>query len=179
MLQSPEALWNTGVVEETVEEGDLETVMDDSDTCKAKFERLVALVRNTEETEVSDYMGTMLDVNTLVYELVKSDQSRSQLSFKHNSTPIPTCYVCMALSEIGTKEMANKVESERVLLEAIAVCEGCFGEQNFPAFHYRVKLFFLYENWSCRTDDAVGLLLRNHAVGFTGVSSREGIGPHG
>lgn len=41
----------------------IETVMDDSDACKAKCERLVALVRKTEETEVSDYMGTMLDVN--------------------------------------------------------------------------------------------------------------------
>jgi hypothetical protein len=160
MLQSPETLWNTGVVDEIVEEGDFETVMDDSDACKARCERLVALVRNTEETEVSDYMGTMLDVNTLVYELVKSDQSRSQLSFEHSSTPIPPCYVCRALNEIGTKEMANKVESERILLEAIAVCEGCFGEEHLAAFHCRVKLFFLYGNWSCRTDDAVGLLLR-------------------
>jgi len=147
-------------MEEIVEEGDIETVVDDSDACKTKLERLVALVRKTEETEVSDYTGTMLDVNTLVYELVNSDQSRSQLSFEHSSTPIPPCYVCRALNEIGTKEMANKVESERILLEAIAVCEGCFGEQDFPAFHYRVKLFFLYENWSCRADDAGGLLLR-------------------
>lgn len=147
-------------MEEIVEEGDIETVVDDSDACKAKCERLVALVRKTEETEVSDYMGTMLDVNTLVYELITSDQSRSQLSFNHNSTPIPTCYVCSALNEIGTKEMADKVESERILLEAIAVCEGCFGEKHSAAFHYRVKLFHLYENWSCRTDYARGLLLR-------------------
>jgi hypothetical protein len=160
MLQSPETLWNTGVMEEIVEEGDIETVVDDSDACKTKCERLVALVRKTEETEVSDYIGTMLDVNTLVYELVNSDQSRSQLSFKHSSTPIPTCYVCIALNEIGTKEMANKVESERILLEAIAVCEGCFGEQHVAAFHYRVKLFFLCDGWSCRVDEVRGLLLR-------------------
>lgn len=160
MLQSPERLWNIGVMDEIVEEGDNEIVMDDPDACKAKCERLVALVRKTEETEVSDYMGTMLDVNTLVYDLVNSDQSRSQLSFKHKSTPIPMCYVCRALNEIGTKEMANKVESERILLEAIAVCEGCFGEKHSAAFHYRVKLFLLYENWSCRTDDTGGLLLR-------------------
>jgi ankyrin repeat protein len=160
MLQSPETLWNTELMEDIVEEGDIETVMDDSEASTVKCERLVALVRKTEETEVSDYMGTMLDVNTLVYELVNSDQSRSQLSFKHSSTPIPACYVCRALTEIGTIEMANKVESERILLEAIAVCEGCFGENHFAANHYRVNLFLLYENWICRTSSARKLLLR-------------------
>jgi ankyrin repeat protein len=147
-------------MEMVVEEGDIETLMDDSDVCEAKCKRLVALVRKTEENEVSDYMGTMLDVNTLVYDLIISDQSRCRLNFKDNSTPIPTCYVCKALDEIGTVKMADKVESERILLEAIAVSEGCFGEKHPAAFHYRVKLLLLYENWDCRRFHSPSLLLR-------------------
>ncbi len=101
-----------------------------------------------------------MSTNTLVYELVNSDQSRSQLGFKHGSIPISTCYVCRALTEIGTKEMADEVESERILLEAIAVSEGCFGEKHVATIHYSVKFFLLYENWSCRVDDTCGILLR-------------------
>jgi ankyrin repeat protein len=161
ILQSPEYLWNIGLMDEMVEGGNAAVITDDSGIFKvAKYERLIELVRRTEETGRTDYMETMSEVNSLVYNLITLDRSRSQVIIKEDSAPYPKCYVCMALEEIGTDDMDTKVESERLLLEAIAVSEGCFGEEDGAAFHFRVQLFLLYENWSCRSDSTSSLLLR-------------------
>jgi hypothetical protein len=141
-------------MEDIIEEGDVEAVPDES-----KFERLIELVRKTEETKISDYMGTMLEVNSLVYDLVTSDESTSRVSIKDSSALIPACHICKTLEEIGTDDMDARVESERILLEAIAVSEGCFGEEHPAAFHFRVRLLILYEDWDCRTDSRCDLLV--------------------
>ena len=39
-----------------IRDGDLAICTDDSDICEPKFDRLLELVRKTEETEISDYM---------------------------------------------------------------------------------------------------------------------------
>jgi hypothetical protein len=166
MLQSPQAWWNTGPMEEIIEEADVDPVPDES-----KYERLIELVRETEKTEISDYMGTMSEVNSLVYDLVTSDESRSHVIIKDRSVTIPACYVCRALEVIGTNNMAAKVESERVLLEAIAVSEGCFGEKHRGAFHFRVKLFLLCEHWGCRAGSTCGLLLQVMLLALENVPS--------
>jgi len=107
-----------------------------------------------------NYMKTMLEINSLVYDLVTSDQQRSQVIGQEDSALTAACYVCRALKKFGTDDMAKKVESERILLEAIAVSEGCFGEEHRGALHFRVKLFLLYDDWTCRTDECGGLLLQ-------------------
>jgi hypothetical protein len=160
MLQSPDSLWNTGPTDGTIEDGEVTAVTDDSNICKIKYERLIELVRKTEETEISDYMGAMSEVNSLVYDLITSDQSKSQVIVQEDPALLPECHVCRALNLIGDKDMAAKVESERVLLEAIAVTEGRFGEEHRGAYHFRVKLFILYENWACREGSTCSLLLR-------------------
>ena len=143
-----------------IEDSEATKVTDDSNVCKIKYERLIELVRKTEETETSDYMGAMSEVNSLVYDLITSDQSKSQVIVQEDPALLPECHICMALKVIGNKDMAAKVESERVLLEAIAVTEGCFGEEHRGAFHFRVKLFLLYEIWDCRDESTCPLLLR-------------------
>jgi hypothetical protein len=160
MLQSPDSLWNTGPRDGIIEDGEVTAATDDSNVCKIKYERLIELVRKTEETEISDYMGAMSEVNSLVYDLITSDQSKSQVIVQEDPALLPECHVCRALNLIGDKDMAAKVESERVLLEAIAVTEGRFGEEHPGAFHFRVKLFLLYEDWDCRADSTCSLLLR-------------------
>jgi hypothetical protein len=160
ILQSPEYLWNTGFMDGMAEGGNAAITTDDSDICKAKYERLIGLVKETEENGRTNYMEIMSEVNSLVYDLITLGQSRSQVIIKEGSAPYSPCYVCMALEEIGTNDMAAKVESERVLLEAIAVSEGCFGEEDGAAFHFRVQLFLLYDNWDCRSDSTHSLLLR-------------------
>jgi ankyrin repeat protein len=143
-----------------IEDSEVTAVTDDSNVCKIKHERLIELVRITEETEISDYMGAMSEINSLVYDFITSDQSKSQAIVQEDPALLPECHVCMALKVIGNEDMAAKVESERVLLEAIAVTEGRFGEDHRGAFHFRVKLFLLYENWECRADSTCSLLLR-------------------
>jgi hypothetical protein len=143
-----------------IEDGEVTTVTDDTNICKIKYERLIELVRKTEETEIFDYMDAMSEVNSLVYDLITSDQSKSQVIVQEDTALLPECHVCMALKVIGNEDMAAKVESERVLLEAIAVTEGRFGEEHRGAFHYRVKLYLLYENWGCRADSTCSLFLR-------------------
>lgn len=163
LLQSPEPLWNTEPMEDIVQASENGTVMDDiddSDGCEIKYERLIELVRKTEKIEGSDYMEMMFEVNSLIYDLIALDQARSQVSIKDASAPISECYVCRALKVIGTGDMDAKVESERILLEAIAVSEACFGEEHSGASHFRVKLFLLYEDWDCRVDSTCGVLLR-------------------
>lgn len=160
MLQSPESLWNTGPMDGIIEDSEATTATDDSNVCKIKYERLIESVRKTEETEISDYVGAMSEVNSLVYDLITSDQSKSQVIVQEDPALLPQCHVCMALKVIGNNDMAAKVESERVLLEAIAVTEGRFGEEHRGAFHFRVKLFLLYENWGCRAGSTYSLLLR-------------------
>ncbi|KAH8747522.1 hypothetical protein BGZ57DRAFT_916718 [Hyaloscypha finlandica] len=160
MLQSPGAWWNGGPMGGIIEDGEVTAVTDDSDVCKIKYERLIELVRKTEETEIFNYMGAMSEVNSLVYDLITSDQSKSQVIVQEDTALLPECHVCMALKVIGNEDMAAKVESERVLLEAIAVTEGRFGEEHRGAYHFIVKLFLLYENWDCRADSTCSLLLR-------------------
>jgi len=143
-----------------IEDGEVTADTDDSNVCKIKYERLIELVRKTEETRISDYMGAMSEVNSLVYDLITSDQSKSQVIVQEDPALLPECHVCMALKVIGNEDMAAKVESERVLLEAIAITEGRFGEEHRGAYHFRVKLFLLYENWDCRADSTCSLLLR-------------------
>ncbi|KAH7317559.1 hypothetical protein BKA65DRAFT_514723 [Rhexocercosporidium sp. MPI-PUGE-AT-0058] len=166
MLQSPDSSWNIGPMDGIFEGGEATTVTSDSDICKIKYERLIELIRKTEETMISNYMEMMLEVNSLVYDLITFDHSRSQASLSEDPAAIPTCYICSALDMIGTNKMAALVESERILLEAIAISEGCFGEGHWGAFHFRVKLFWLYEDWDCRQDSKPGDLLRVMSLSF-------------
>jgi hypothetical protein len=132
-----------------------------SDIYEIKYGRLVRLVKETEETESIDYVKTMSEVNSLVYDLITGDQSRSEMVVENSSAESPQCYICRALEEIGRETMASKVESERVLLEAIAISEGRFDEEHGASFHFRVELAVLYRDWSCREDsDSVALLVR-------------------
>jgi hypothetical protein len=117
----------------------------------------VELIRKIEETQTLNYMETMSEINSLVYDLVTSDQQRSQAVDQKDPALTATCYVCRALETIGTNNMAAKVESERILLEAIAVSEG---EEHRGALHYRVKLILLYNDWDCRIDEIDSLLLQ-------------------
>lgn len=127
-----------------IEDSEVTTVTNDSDICKIKCEQLIELVRKTEETIISNYIETMLEVSSLVYDLITFDHSRSQASLSEDPAAIPIYYVCNTLDVISTDKMASKVESERILLEAIAVSKGCFGEEHQGVFHFRVKLFSLY-----------------------------------
>jgi len=125
---------------------------DHSDIYEIKYARLIELVKETEEIESIDYMKAMSEVNSLAYDLITYDQLRSEMDVEQSSAHAPKCYVCRALEEIGRKTMASKVESERVLLEAIAISEGRFGEEHSAPFHFQVRLAALYKHWSCRSD---------------------------
>jgi hypothetical protein len=125
---------------------------DHSDIYEIKYARLIELVKETEEIESIDYMKAMSEVNSLAYDLITYDQLRSEMDVEQSSAHAPKCYVCRALEEIGRKTMASKVESERVLLEAVAISEGRFGEEHSAPFHFQVRLAALYKHWSCRSD---------------------------
>jgi hypothetical protein len=145
---------------EIIEDGDAVEVTDDSDACNTKYERLVELIRKTEEFATHDYMETMSKVNSLLYDLISFDQLRSEDGIAEHSASITKCYVCSALKVLGTKDMAAKVESELILLEAIAISEGCFGEEHRGALHFRVELYRLHDYCSCRSDNSDILLFR-------------------
>ncbi|KAE8447259.1 hypothetical protein EG329_010953 [Mollisiaceae sp. DMI_Dod_QoI] len=152
ILQSPRSSLNAGFVDIIPGISDAAAHTNHPDTYEIKYGRLVELVKKTEETYRIEYMKTMSEVNSLVYDLITCDQSRSERAVGKDSVRILKCYVCRALEEIGAKTMASKVESERLLLEAIAISEGRFGEEHDASFHFRVMLTSLYKDWPCRSD---------------------------
>jgi ankyrin repeat protein len=158
MFQSP-GIWYTGYIEGMFDASPTAANIE-IQNCETNVTRLIELIRKTEETTDIDYMGSMSEVNSLVYDLITSDHASCEAISEERALFIPKCYICKALEEIGTDSMAEKVESERVLLEAIAVSEGRLGEDHSASFHFRVKLFLLYNDWSCRMRSTGNLLAR-------------------
>ena len=119
-----------------------------ADDYGVKLTQLVALLKDSEEKINCHYAQTMLEVNSLVYELVSADERRfDELLNDTNHSP---CHICNGLKIIGKLRMEQKVESERLLLEAIAVSEGRFGEHHLYSFHLMLNLLLLYSDWGCR-----------------------------
>jgi len=159
ILLSPEAVWNTGSDDGTQNRSHATEDTNHSETYELKYTRFVELVKETEGTEGIDYMKAMFEFNGLLFDLITYDQSKSEMVVENLTAYSPKCYVCRALADIGIETMTSKVESERVVLEAIAISEGRFGEEHGAALHFRVKLFFLYRDWSCRSSESKSILL--------------------
>lgn len=129
------------------------------ETCETKLTKLVQLIKDSEEIGNVDYTQTMLEVNSLVYDLVTEDEPKFDALFEETlDESHQTCYICSGLRKIGDDQMMQKVESERLLLEAIAVSMGRFGEDHNATLHFRYNLLVLYQDWSCREEDIPALL---------------------
>jgi ankyrin repeat protein len=157
--QSPSSPWNlfreVGEFENTNAPG----FEYNPETYKTKLNKLVQLIKDSEEIGNIDYTQTMLEVNSLVYDLVTEDEPKFDALFKEAlDKSHPTCYICSGLRKIGNDQMAQKVESERLLLEAIAVSMGRFGEDHNTTLHFRYNLLVLYQDWSCRVENTPALL---------------------
>jgi ankyrin repeat protein len=129
------------------------------ETCETKLIKLVQLIKDSEEIGNVDYTQTMLEVNSLVYDLVTEDEPKFDALFEETlDESHPMCYICSGMRKIGDDKMAQKVESERLLLEAIAVSAGRFGEDHNTTLHFRYNLLVLYQGWSCRVENIPALL---------------------